>query len=132
MGGANEAVCSKPAPASVIDRIPDPTGQQTTKEAKIRYHENTQLGEVHFHDDENNIKCAVDSSMFWQAYHAWRTSGKNELKLSGHDGNKGYSKVNFLLYTDDIGELQVNMSVEKAAIGKTLIDLDKLAQFGKI
>lgn len=57
MGGTNEKTVDTARPAS--------TGKSMTI-GKIRIHENK--GEVHFHDDDRNLKVAVPTTTFWKAW----------------------------------------------------------------
>jgi hypothetical protein len=57
MGGKNEK--------TIETKVSAAPGKATTI-GKLRIHENK--GEVHFHDDDNGLKVAVPSAMFWRAW----------------------------------------------------------------
>ena len=123
MGGTNQATCPPPAKTSKSRTA----GNQTNP---VRFHEVTSRGEIDFHDDKAGLKCAVDSATLFSAYNKWRNAGMAEdLILSGNDGSRGHASVTLIPYVDDQGKMQVSMTVAKAQIGKTVLDLDKLAHF---
>ena len=128
MGGSNQSTCPVATPAKSRSKAV-PVGNP------IRSHEDTSRGEVDFHDDKAGFKCTVDSAAFFSAYTPWRSKMSEELTLAGQlvkTGKKkpsGHALVTFVPYMDDNGELQVSMSVKKAAMGQTGLDLDKLAHF---
>jgi len=53
----------------------------------------------------------------------------DELTFAGHDGSGGHAAVRLIPYVDDNGEMQVEMSVTKASMGQTVLDLDKMASY---
>lgn len=122
MGGTNQATCS-PAPATAKQKPTTRVGNV------IRFHESQPDGEVHFHDDQAKLKCAVESTTFFNEYHPWRSSMKGNLALMGHDGKGGHSRVEFMPYVDDNGDMQIGITVDPVTIGKTVKNLDKLAGF---
>ena len=133
MGGSNQSTCP---PATSPDRRVNPPKRPGSKFTSlsnpIRFHEVTSRGEVDFHDDEAKIKCAVNSASFFDAYNEWRpkiTDNLDNLVLSGNDGKGGHSAVTLIPYMDDQGAMQVAMTVQKASVGQTICDLDKLAHF---
>lgn len=119
MGGANQATCPVPSTSKSAPKATNP----------VRFHEDTPNGNVDFHDDKAKLKCAIDSASFFSAYNRWRPDMSSELRLLGSDGKKGHASVTFTPHIDDSGEMQVSMMVERAKIGKTITDLDKLAGF---
>lgn len=131
MGGANQSTCPPATPAA-SSRKPQtsktPIGAGAALNP-VRFHEVTQRGEVDFHDDNAGLKCAVNSAAFFSAYNSWRNKLSGELMLSGNDGSGGHASVTFMPYVDDSGELQVGMTVAKTKMGKSVLDLDKLAHF---
>lgn len=126
MGGTNEATCPPPS-SSVQSRSPNKSA--STVRASTRFHEAIAHGEVDFHDDAGGIKCAVDSATFFSAYNKWRPLMTEDLTLVGHDGSGGHASVTLMSYSDDAGEIQVSIIVAKAAMGRTVLDLDKLAHY---
>ena len=140
MGGTNQSTCPPATFSNSITRwprgnnmkSPGPIGAALNP---IRFHEDPSRGEVDFHDDHAGFKCAVDSAAFFSAYTPWRSRMSEEMTLSGQliktGENKpsGHASVTFLPYVDDAGELQVGMIVAEAKMGKTILDLDKLAHF---
>jgi len=141
MGGQNQATCppaSIPAPAPdtpVMRAIPEPQGADIDDDidvavttSAIRFHEDTQNGEVHFHNDADSIKCAIDSAEFFKAYHKWRDGGmSHNLCLMGHDGSGGQTAVKIFTYFED--KVEVGILVQEVSLGQTITDLDKLASY---
>lgn len=119
MGGANQSTCPAPSQSSTPRSSSNP----------IRFHENTQQGEVHFHDDKAGLKCAVENAIFFDRYHKWRPSMVGEFSMVGHDGSGGHSSVKMIPYIDDNGNMQVEMLVSKTSMGQTVHDLDKMASY---
>lgn len=132
MGGSHQSTCPPPS-SSATPRSKSPAtgaaGFRALAQNPIRSHEVTSRGEVDFHDDKEGVKCAVDSAAFFTAYSGWRSKMSEELTLAGNDGSGGHSSVTFLPYVDDGGDMQVAMSVRKASVGQTVLDLDILAHF---
>ena len=132
MGGSNQGTCSPP-PVSTTKpaqkKAQRATRADITNFNPIRYHESQPDGEVHFHDDSTKLKCAIDSASFFEAYHGWRAVMGNNLVLAGHDGKKGHSRVEFMPWVDDNGDMQVAITVDPATLGNTLQDLDKMASY---
>lgn len=127
MGGYNQATCS-PVPSSAVSKGGTP--KTPAKAANpVRFHEVPAEGEVHFHDDIADIKCAVESASFFSAYSEWRSAMAEDLTLTGNDGSGGHTSVTFLPYIGKNGELEVGMTVAKLKVSQTLVDLDKLAHF---
>lgn len=125
MGGSNQSTCPP---------LAKPTANPKQKAAgslsnPIRSHEVTSRGEVDFHDDTAGMKCSVDSAAFFSAYSSWRPNMVDDLILAGHDGKDGHTVVALMPYVDDQGDMQIAMSVQKASVGQTIHDLDKLAHF---
>lgn len=131
MGGSNQGTCPPTTPTK-SSRKNKPSKTPTGAVNPVRFHEVTSRGEVDFHDDNAGLKCSVDSAAFFSAYNAWRPqiwAAMDELTLAGNDGSGGHSSVTFLPYVDDAGDLQVEMTVSEAKMGRTVLDLDKLAHF---
>lgn len=132
MGGTNQATCQPPksrqtgTPAAKSKQVHSLLPRQANP---VRFHEVTSRGEVDFHDDKAGLKCAIDSASFFAAYDRWRPKMAEELTIVGNDGDKGHASVTFLPYVDDAGEMQVSMTVTKAKMGQTVVNLDKLAHF---
>jgi len=124
MGGANQATV--PAPATTA-KIPSTVRASASS---IRFHEEQSLGEVHFHDDAAKLKCSVSSTLFFDAYSKWRDKGAvDPLNIFGVDGKGDRTTAQFYTYPDNDGKLQVAISVKKAEMGQTVLDLDNLTGY---
>ncbi len=126
MGGSNESTC--PPPASTV--VPKAASQSLTpgQFGTIRSHEDPKTQQVHFHDDIAGIKCCIPPKDFAAKFGAWlHGSGGTPLSLVGDDGAGGKATVQFHIFPDDQGELQIGTIVVKAKFGKTVKDLMKLA-----
>jgi len=133
MGGANQTT-SPPAPATARSTAKASASAQSSSppisSASIRSHENISKGEVHFHDDGAGMKCAIETALFFDAYHAWRKTMNGELTIPGKNTTYGHSSVTFTPYVDDDGKLQIAQSVQKVDLGDTIRDMDVLAKWG--
>ena len=124
MGGVNQSTAPPPAATAKI-----PSSVKVSA-SSVRFHEEQTLGEVHFHDDAAQLKCAVKSPVFFDAYSKWRDEGAADpLNVIGTDGAGGHASAHFHAFPDDNGKLQVAISVKKAEMGQTVLDLDKLVGY---
>lgn len=115
MGGLNQNTCP---PVAV---------GQVARQGAIRYHENTALGEVHFHDDVNGLKCAISTPVFVAAYHDWRKKNSvDPLELIGYDGSKRPTAVKFVPFVNK-SQIDVGIEVMTLGVSNHLSDLDVLA-----
>lgn len=79
---------------------------------KIRIHENA--GEVHFHDDVNNLKVAVPAAEFWTA---WTGFVRNGLAKNGES-------VSFVDATRQTGATIKSVSAFRAGVMKLNVEVE--------
>lgn len=126
MGGSNQSTC--PPPARTIIPKADPQSLMPGQFGAIRSHEDAKTNQVHFHDDTAGVKCCVPPKDFAAKFGAWlHGSGGTPLSLLGDDGKGGKATVQFHMFPDDQGDLQIGTIVGKVHFGKTVKDLMKLA-----
>ncbi len=129
MGGSNQSTCTPPPQSAKSVKGARAAVPLAASGNPVRYHEVTSRGEVDFHDDKAGVKCAVNSAAFFSAYNPWRSKMSEDLVLAGDDGSGGRASVTFMPYVDNLGEMQVAMTVKKATMGHSVLDLDKLAHY---
>lgn len=117
MGGINETVADQ-------KKV---TEGRTEVIGKIRYHEKTEEGEIHFHDDQNNLKVAVPVATWFEAWQRLE-AGQIDRWIYPDLQRKTVLEVRIVLTSPSTGPatLDVAMSVRKVELSS---DFTKLQTF---
>lgn len=131
MGGQNETVVKSSSPQS--RRAAAFSSKPGAGQISVRIHNNTQKGEVHFHDDANKIKVAVPAADFWEGWNAFK---KNPYKAICFVDPVNQSQVTIVLADQStngmearfIPQLDLNITVQKIELGTNYRAMDDFVQ----
>ena len=99
------------------------TAENAATAGKIRFHENKPSGEVHFHDDGQNLKCAVPVAE-WDK--KWNTLKKTKRKITFKDVKNGAIATIKPKNQQAGGGFDVKISLKKLGHSPTFEALEKL------
>jgi len=100
--------------------------RSTSLTSPVRTHINKSTGEVHFHDDKANKKCAITVA----DYHAAMSDFDNKVSVGQKKtlvGVDGKTAVHWEKIINDQGEVDAEITVDDVSIGSNLQMLKDLA-----
>jgi hypothetical protein len=91
----------------------------------VRIHESG--GQVHFHDDKNGLKCAIDVTDFYAKWRQCKHYLKTPIIMIGDDGKGGFTEIRIERkeYTD-CGQYRLLISISPFSCAG-FAELDKFA-----
>lgn len=126
MGGERE---------DVIESKPAKSKAKAQDIGNIRFHENN--GEVHFHDDANNLKVAIPVAEWWQAWRRLRQNANQTLPFTWtyHDVSRKtlltiQSGLNTFTFTSPY-TVECNVQISTVEHGPVFDKLEKFTPKGK-